>query len=230
MDDEAAGGTELYPVEGVVQQDGKWAYTPLGISILAPRPIIRPGDSPEDFVRAREPRQRAGFSPARRAPKFPQQTAVRCSLARHCIGSSATGWGTRPSPILDDDAQKAGLAPGARHWSLVGDGIHWPAYPWPSQRDGLPRPGVVDSARTGTRGHLQDLCAICAGFVQCPCREVATGSLLPAKTSGPCRHYCRPRCTAYSPSGAMALLCIVARPILDFSSSRRFASCFAASR
>ncbi|MFF2297487.1 hypothetical protein [Arthrobacter sp. NPDC058127] len=54
MDDEAAGGTELYPVEGVVQQDGKWAYTPLGISILAPRPIIRPGDSPEDFVRARE--------------------------------------------------------------------------------------------------------------------------------------------------------------------------------
>lgn len=48
MVDEAARGTEVYPVECVVQQNGRWAYAPLGISVLAPPPIIRPDGSPED--------------------------------------------------------------------------------------------------------------------------------------------------------------------------------------
>jgi hypothetical protein len=54
MVDEAARGTEIYPVEGVVQQNGRWAYAPLGISILAPPPIIRPDSSPEAFRHALE--------------------------------------------------------------------------------------------------------------------------------------------------------------------------------
>ena len=64
MVDEAAGGTEVYPVEGVVQQNGRWAYAPLGISILAPPPIIRPDDSPEDFTHALEALD-AGLASAR---------------------------------------------------------------------------------------------------------------------------------------------------------------------
>jgi hypothetical protein len=54
MVDQAARGTGLYPVEGVAQQNGRWAYARLGISVLAPPPIIRLDASPEDFMRARE--------------------------------------------------------------------------------------------------------------------------------------------------------------------------------
>jgi hypothetical protein len=54
MVDGVARRTELYPVEGVAVQNGRWRYPPLGISILAPPPFLTLDSGPEAFVRACE--------------------------------------------------------------------------------------------------------------------------------------------------------------------------------
>lgn len=54
MVDGAARRTELHPIDGVVLQNGKWNFTPLGMSIPAPPQFLTRESSPEALIVARE--------------------------------------------------------------------------------------------------------------------------------------------------------------------------------